>query len=141
MLAPHRSPVRPGPRPPRRTTARKRLSTSLALDAVGLRVAGAFMLVAGAVLPYLPGWPGLPCPLRTLTGIPCPLCGMSTSVKATLRLQLREAFEANPAGIVAVVVAIALLVVRPVRVRVPPAVLVAGAAAVWLFVLHRFSII
>lgn len=41
-----------------------------------LRRAGGLMLAAAAALPLVPGRPGLACPLRTLTGIPCPLCGM-----------------------------------------------------------------
>ena len=78
------------------------------------------MLAAGAVLPLLPGHPGVSCPLRRLTGIPCPLCGMSTSVEQTVRLHLHAALVANPAGIVAVLAALFLLVVRPRRLRFPP---------------------
>jgi len=111
------------------------------VDAVTLRVAGLFMLVAAVVLPYVPGWPGLACPLRTMTGIPCPFCGMTTSVKATMRLQLREAFAANPAGIVAVITALVLIVLRPARFRVPLGVLLGGALLMWVFELNRFSII
>ncbi|MGH2820471.1 MAG: DUF2752 domain-containing protein [Actinomycetota bacterium] len=117
------------------------LRRTIPVDARELTVAGAFMLLAGLVLPYVSAWGGFPCPLRTLTGVPCPLCGMSTSVKATLRLRLQEAFEANPAGIVAVVAAVALLVVRPRCMRVPVLVVVLGGAGMWLFELQRFSII
>ena len=97
------------------------------------------MLPAAVVLPLLPGHPGLACPLRTLTGIPCPLCGMSTSVEATLRLHLRDALAANPAGVVLSLAAVALLALRPRRVVLPSLTLPAALGAMWLFELHRFG--
>ena len=97
------------------------------------------MLAAGAVLPLLPGHPGFACPLRSVTGIPCPLCGMTTSVEATLRWHLHAALAANPAGVLAVLVALVLLVVRPRRLRVPSLALPAALVAMWVFELHRFS--
>ncbi|HVA31010.1 MAG TPA: DUF2752 domain-containing protein [Gaiellaceae bacterium] len=115
------------------------LERRLALDLHELRGAGAAMLAAGAVLPLLPGHPGIACPLRRATGVPCPLCGMTTSVEATLRLHVHAALAANPAGAAAVLVALALLVVRPRRLHVPFAVLPAALAAMWLFELHRYS--
>ena len=99
------------------------------------------MLGAGALLPILPGHPGIVCPLRATTGIPCPLCGMTTSVEETVRLDLRDAFAANPAGVVAVAVALVLLVVRPTRLRLPWAVVPLTLLAMWAWELHRFSIL
>ena len=98
------------------------------------------MLGAAAVLPLLPGSPGLACPLRAMTGVPCPLCGMTTSVEHVVRLQLGEALAANPAGVAAVVVAVLLLVLRPRRLTVPSLVLPLGLAAMWAFELHRFGL-
>jgi len=100
------------------------------------------MMVLGVVLPHLPGNPGLACPLRTATGIPCPLCGMTTSVKATMRGDLGAAATANPFGILAVVVAV-ILVLRPAwrRAQVPTVVVFAAAAVSWLFELHRFHFV
>ena len=99
------------------------------------------MLAAGAVLPLLPSNPGLPCPLRTLTGVPCPFCGMTTSVKATMGLRLGDAVAANPGGVLLVVLAVALLVIRPARLAVPPTwLLAAGAALLWAWELQRFNI-
>ena len=112
---------------------------ALALDFTGLRTAGVAMLGLGAVLPLLPASPGVPCPLRTLTGVPCPMCGMSTSVEAVLRLDLHGALAANPAGLLAVAVAVLLLIVRPGRLRIPVFVVPLALAAMWLFELHRFS--
>ena len=75
------------------------------IDARDLTTAGAAMLGAAFVLPALPGHPGAPCPLRLLTGVPCPLCGMTTSVEESVRGHLSRAFAANPGGIAAVAVA------------------------------------
>ena len=109
------------------------------IDVVPLRWLGGAMLALGAALPHVPGNPGLPCPLRTLTGVPCPFCGLTTSVKATLHGDLHRAVAANPFGILAVLVAVVLMV-RPGwrRVRVPILALTAGGAASWLFELHRY---
>ena len=97
------------------------------------------MLAVGALLPLLPGEPGLPCPMRTLTGVPCPLCGMTTSVVEAVHLQVADAFAANPAGIALVLVALALLVFRPRRLPVPALAAPVVLAGMWLFELHRFS--
>jgi Protein of unknown function (DUF2752) len=112
---------------------------SLVFDPRDLRIAGGAMLTAAAVLPALPGHPGIVCPLRALTGVPCPLCGMTTSVEDTVHLHLREALAANPAGVLAVVVAVALLGVRPARFHVPALAAYATLAAMWAFELHRFG--
>jgi hypothetical protein len=113
----------------------------VALDARELRWVGAGLLAAGALLPLLPGEAGLPCPLRTLTGVPCPLCGMTTSVIAALHLRPAEALAANPAGIAVVLVAIALLLFRPARLPLPALAAPPVLCALWLFELHRFSIL
>jgi hypothetical protein len=36
------------------------------------------------------------CPLRTLTGIPCPTCGATHAVMLLLRLRVLDALSANP---------------------------------------------
>lgn len=109
-----------------------------------VRIAGGVMLAAAAVRPAV-GSPGLPCPLRMLTGVPCPLCGLTTSVTDTVHLHLGDAVAANPVGVVAVVVAVALLAARRAeRVVLPAWSTAAGVAALalmWLFELHRFRFI
>lgn len=99
------------------------------------------MLALAVVLPTLPVHPGVLCPLRNLTGVPCPMCGMTTSVEATVRLQLGDAFAANPAGILAVVVAVALLIRRPATLPLWTPAILAGLAAMWLFQFHRFALL
>lgn len=98
------------------------------------------MMAAGAVLPLL-SHPGPGCPLRALTGIPCPLCGMSTSVEATVHLRPLEALAANPAGLFAVIAAVALVLFRPARLEVPAWVLPVVLALMWVWQLFRFSVI
>lgn len=112
------------------------------VDLHDLRIAGALMLAGAAVLPILPGPDGIPCPLRSLTGIPCPLCGMTTSVTAVVHLDPLQALAANPAGVLAVLVAVALLVFRRRRqVTVPVWAFAAGLAVMEVWQLLRFDLI
>lgn len=107
-----------------------------------LRIAGGSMLGAGLVRGFMHHPPGVPCLLRRVTGIPCPLCGMTTSVTAATHAHLGQALAANPAGVLVVVAAIALLVLhRADRVTVPGWLLPAGLSLMWLFELFRFGIL
>jgi hypothetical protein len=76
-----------------------------------------------------------------VTGIPCPFCGMTTSVEATAHLRFRDALAANPAGLVLVAAALWLLLRRPAGVRYSLPLLWATLALMWVFELHRFAII
>jgi hypothetical protein len=114
---------------------------AIQLDVAELRFAGAAMVAGGAALQLSPVHVPILCPLRTLTGIPCPLCGMTTSVEATLRLDFATAFAAAPAGILAVSAAFALLVLRPSTIRFPTSGLYLALAAMWVYQLYRFSIL
>jgi hypothetical protein len=120
------------------TVSRQGLRQPLDLDPGDVRGAAIAVLAAGVLLP---GHPGIACPLRRLTGIPCPLCGMTTSVEQTLRLHVHAAAAANPAGLLAVALAVFLIVRRPPRLAVPAAVPPLLLVCMWLFELHRFSIL
>ncbi|HVF53145.1 MAG TPA: DUF2752 domain-containing protein [Actinomycetota bacterium] len=112
------------------------------ISAGGLRVPAALMLAAAAVRPLIQDHASLPCPLRTMTGIPCPLCGMTTSVEATAQLDLATAAAANPAGIVAVLMAVIVWFIRPDRrFSIPMPGVVAVLMCMWIFQLFRFSVI
>ncbi len=108
---------------------------------VQLRLGSALLLVATVLFPLIPGHVGLVCPLRATTGIPCPLCGMTTSVVATSRGRFTEAIAANPAGLLALAVALVVLLLRPRIVSVPVAPLIGLLGAMWVFELFRFSVL
>ena len=111
------------------------------IDVSDARGAAFAMLGAALVLPFT-GHGGLPCPLRTLTGIPCPICGMTTSVEDSVHAHPLAALAANPAGPLLTIAAAVLIVRPPGRTfALPLAAVVAVLAALWLFELHRFSIL
>src|SRR5436190_800458 len=112
------------------------------LDLTDARGAAIALLGAAPVLALLPGHAGLPCPLRTLTGVPCPLCGGTTSVEDVFHGHVVAALQANPLGPAVIVAAVLLLVRRPRHaLRVPGVVVALTVLGLWLFELHRFSII
>jgi Protein of unknown function (DUF2752) len=98
---------------------------------------------------------GLPCPLRTLTGIPCPVCGMTTAATGLAAGDARVALVANPFVLVLAAGTLwmtALLAARMVGLAPTPApwsraarrrawwAVGVLAAASWAFQLHRFGV-
>jgi hypothetical protein len=78
------------------------------------------MLGLAVVWPRLPVHPPLACPLRTITGIPCPFCGMTRAVVAAAHGHLVDSLRFNPAGIVVALLAVALIAgLRIERLRLP----------------------
>ncbi|HZJ51105.1 MAG TPA: DUF2752 domain-containing protein [Actinomycetota bacterium] len=124
-----------------RVAALRAWTGSVALDVADLRIAGLVLCAAALVLPMVPFYPGVTCPLRASTGIPCPLCGITTSVRATMRLDAAEAVATNPGGFAAVGAAAALLVMRRPRITVPVAAVPLGFVCLWVFELFRFNLL
>jgi hypothetical protein len=114
----------------------------------------ALVMAAGAVLlPRVPN-PGILCPLRRMTGIPCPLCGSTGAVLALSRGHVWQAVVSNPAAVVLVACCAAAFAPqrwrdpllargRAARQRVPAAgrlaMTVLTVLALWAYELHRFG--
>lgn len=111
-------------------------------DLTRLQVPGCALLVGGLVLAHLPGGIGPPCPLRAMTGVPCPFCGTTTAIRDAGGGHLRAAVSAAPLGFaisaIAVVAALGLL---PKRLTVNPVVVLSILSAEWVFEIHRFHVI
>ncbi len=113
---------------------RESLADTTRIDLKAARGFGAAMLAVAAVRPVLPVEVVPPCPLRTLTGVPCPLCGMTRGVTAAVHGQIGHALFLNPGSIAAVILAVVLLVswrTRSVTVRVWMVVGVLGLLWSW----------
>jgi hypothetical protein len=106
---------------------------------LGFTVAGAIML--GALRIHRP--PGLAtiCALRATTGIPCPLCGGTTTFVRLGRGRVVDGVLANPFALLAVLA----LVLAPTGLLAPlrrprgNLVILAFVAASWLWQLGRFG--
>ncbi|NUR78819.1 MAG: DUF2752 domain-containing protein [Thermoleophilia bacterium] len=106
-----------------------------------VRASGLALIAGGTVLAASGSHSPLTCPLRALTGIPCPLCGMTTSVEETFHGHLGAALAANPAGVLAVALAFAVQLVRTPTIKVPGLVQISVGAGMWVFELHRFGVV
>ncbi|MFM8304409.1 MAG: DUF2752 domain-containing protein [Actinomycetota bacterium] len=116
------------------------LTSSAEIDLAPLRTVGLFLVPAALALSVSPFDPVPPCPLRTLTGIPCPLCGSTRGVIAAVHGDLGRALTLNPASIIVLVLAVLLVATwRVERVRIPVWVVVAGFAALWAYQLFKYS--
>jgi hypothetical protein len=116
------------------------LADTTDVDVRPLRLAGLALVPAAFVVKAVPVDVVPPCPLRTLTGIPCPLCGSTRGVIAAVHGHLGHALELNPASLLVLVMA-AMLVIgwRVERVRIPVWGIVVVFAVLWSYQLFKYS--
>jgi hypothetical protein len=116
------------------------LTDTAEIQLAPLRVAGLALVPAAVALSVSPVDPVPPCPLRTLTGIPCPLCGSTRGVIAAVHGHVGHALALNPASIGVLVLA-ALLVAgwRIDRLRIPAWVIVTVFAVLWGYQLFKYG--
>ena len=130
-------------------------SSGSAGSVAGLRAMGLVSAGTLAVVPFLP-IVGPLCPLRRITGVPCPLCGGTTAGLALLRGDLGAAVAASPLALALGALIVAAWMVwalariglisgetlqRAERLRPPPKPMLAVLGASWLFQLHRYDFI
>jgi hypothetical protein len=124
-----------------------------------ITMAGCCAGAIGAVYPVIAahtGVPGLECPLRTLTGVPCPFCGLTTATVALTHGQWATAASTSPLAylVAALVVGTTpVLAARAAGLTKPPRpwsaearrraryVVLVVVAMSWAFQLHRFGFV
>jgi hypothetical protein len=101
-----------------------------------VRLGAAAMLGVAVAWPLLPVHPPIACPLRAITGIPCPFCGMTRAVVAAMHGHVVESLRFNPSGVLVVLFALAVLAgvrLERLQLRALPWILVALTAALWVW--------
>jgi len=100
-----------------------------------LRIAAGGLVGAAAIWPLLPVHPPLACPLRAITGIPCPFCGMTRACVAAVHGHFGASLSFNPGGVLIVALALIALV-RPrflVRIQPPAWSFTIALGVLWLW--------
>jgi hypothetical protein len=100
-----------------------------------VRIGAAALVGAAATLPLLPVHVAFVCPLRALTGIPCPLCGMTRACITAVHGHFGASLAFNPGGLLVVLLALTALI-RPqwlMRARPPTWMMIGALGALWFW--------
>jgi glycerol-3-phosphate acyltransferase PlsY len=118
---------------------------------------GAAAALVGSAYPMImahTGGRGIPCPLRALTGVPCPFCGMTTATVALTHGGWGTAARTSPLACLAAALVVGtapVLLARTTGRMRPPhpwsaaarqrtgRVMAVVVAASWIFQLHRYG--
>ena len=118
----------------------RRFGGHATFDLREVRIAGAAMLGIAAVRPLIPVEFVPPCPLKTVTGIPCPMCGMTRGVTSLVHGDFAHALLMNPASYVAVALALVLLFQwRTRKVVIPVWVIVTALGLMWTWQIFKYA--
>ena len=110
------------------------------VDLRPLRLLGIVMFVGAFVHPLLPFTGPVLCPLRRVTGVPCPFCGMTRGVIALAHGDLFSSLTFNPGAVVIVALAVAILVAwRVQRVAMPTWTIVSFFVLLWAYQLFKYT--
>ena len=119
---------------------RRTLDGSVDANVREARLVGGAMLGIAAVRPLVPFEFVPPCPLRTITGIPCPMCGMTRGVTALVHGDFAHALFLNPGAFLAVAAALLLLVQwRWKRFVIPVWLIVSLLGLMWTWQLFKYA--
>jgi len=118
----------------------RQFNGSTSVDVRGLRAGAAAMVAIAAVRPSIPFEFVPPCPLRTVTGIPCPMCGMTRGVTSLVNGDFVHALLMNPASYLAVAIALLLFAQwRTRRVVIPIWVIAVVLGLMWTWQLFKYA--
>jgi hypothetical protein len=119
---------------------RQRFDGTAEVNVREARVIGAAMLGIAAVRPLVPFEFVPPCPLRAITGIPCPMCGMTRGVTALVHGDFAHALSLNPGSFLVVALAVGLLVQwRLRRFVIPVWLIVTALGLLWTWQLFKYA--
>jgi hypothetical protein len=119
-------------------TAIARATTSV--PAREVRLLGAAMLGIAAVRPLVPVELVPPCPMRSMVGIPCPMCGMTRGVTALVHGDVGDALFLSPGSLVAVAFVVLLIAQwRAERLVLPVWTIGLLLALLWSWQLLKYS--
>jgi hypothetical protein len=93
-------------------------------------------------LPALARWTDAACLLQVLFGLPCPGCGITTSLLALGRADVAASWAANPAGlaVAGLLVGQALVAATALRASTSTAGVPGALGLRWLFWLDRVAL-